>query len=170
MNKPIFVPTYSTEFSAVRSIIKKFLPLLDQGNILRTLLKQGSGFSTRKPPTLASILSPSLPRSSSHQHWLTQRRFFKCRRNHCPCCKYVTKTNIVIDAISQERRYIKQFINCDSTCVVYHIRCEECNIVYVGCTIHKLKTRIQEHNMRLTLMPIIPLMFRNTSFYVMVVI
>lgn len=49
-----------------------------------------------------------------------------------------------MDAIIHERRYIRQFINCDRNHVVYHIKCEDCNVSYIGCTTRKLKTRIQE--------------------------
>lgn len=96
-------------------------------------------------PPLARIPSPCLPQTSSHQHWLHQRGFFKCCRSRCPCCKYTVKTEYIVVAISHERRYVRQFIYCDSIYVVNYVRCVDCNVGYVGCTTRKLKTRILEH-------------------------
>lgn len=121
------------------------MPLLDQDQSLETILKSGCGFSSRKSPTLATILSPSMPHPVRAQHWLSQKGFHKCGGSRCPMCRYTVKTAHVQDPINREKRIIQQFINCNSNHVVYHILCLECNKGYVGCTTRKLKTRIQEH-------------------------
>lgn len=40
---------------------------------------------------------------------------------------------------------IKQFINCNSTYVIYVIYCSICHKFYIGSTIRKLKVQILEH-------------------------
>lgn len=53
---------------------------------------------------------------------------------------------------------IKQFINCDSTYVIYAIHCSICHKSYIGSTIRKLKVRILEH-----LNDIVAITSRNVS-------
>lgn len=103
-DKPTFVTSYSCEFKKIRGGYSK-IPISEQDDSLCLLLKDGCGFSTRKPPNLASILSPNMPQVRPQEHWLSQGVFFRC-----PMCKFTIKTNSVVDAISRESRYIKQFI------------------------------------------------------------
>lgn len=40
---------------------------------------------------------------------------------------------------------INTFIHCDSLFVIYGTHCSVCDLLYVGCALRKLKSRITEH-------------------------
>ena len=40
---------------------------------------------------------------------------------------------------------LRQYINCNTTFVVYVITCRDCNLQYVGCTTNELNVRIRKH-------------------------
>lgn len=68
--------------------------------------------------------------------------FFQSR---CSCCKYVEQTKEVADLIDGSTYKTKNFLNCESQNMIYCIKCNECQIKYVGCTAGRVKDRIREH-------------------------
>lgn len=78
-----FVTTFSKEYKQVVDIIKRNLPILYSGTGLHKVLGVGCHFSSRRAPTLDSLLSLSLFTSQKHQPtWLSYPGSFPCNLKH----------------------------------------------------------------------------------------
>lgn len=53
---------------------------------------------------------------------------------------YICTTNL-----TNSVPHINNFLNCNSTQVIYMIKGKLCNLQYIGCTTRKLKVRVREH-------------------------
>lgn len=146
-NKPMFITTYSTEFTKIRQIINKYIPILKQDTNLHHVLMDGVKSVTRKAPTLQTMLSPSLISIPNKKKgsWLNLKGFFKCGLSRCSCCKYVKQTKEIFNLIDGSTYNIKDFLNCESKNMIYCIQCTQCDIKYIGCTARRIKDRIREH-------------------------
>lgn len=145
-NKIHFVTTYSRQYNQIVAIVKKCLPILYVDKTLYDILQQGYSFSSRRAPTLGSILSPSL----FHPHhpprtWLSTTGSFPCGTSTCRQCRRHRKTKTVTSFSTGKTYTLKHFINCSSKSVVYVVECSACQIQYVGCTIRHLRIRVSEH-------------------------
>ncbi|OCT70327.1 hypothetical protein XELAEV_18037251mg [Xenopus laevis] len=68
----------------------------------------------------------------------------RCGSNRCLTCKYL-KSQEIRSTVTRKTYSIKQFVNCNSTGVIYLITCKKCNKQYIGCTMISAKERIREH-------------------------
>lgn len=147
-NKLTFSTPYSTDFNKIKHIFNKFLPVLYKDEKLRNILDEGCRCVARKGKTLGNYLSPSDVNNYEEKKktWLFKPGFFPCFGKLCNVCKYAEKRTTFVSSRTDSKNYdIRDFINCNSTYVVYNIVCRSCNLIYVGCTKRKLKTRIAEH-------------------------
>lgn len=70
-NVPVFSTPYSSEFTKIRNIVTKYLPILINDPIYGEVL---CGYQVGIPPTLGSSLSPSLfSNEQSRSNWLQFR-------------------------------------------------------------------------------------------------
>ena len=68
---------------------------------------------------------------------------YKCM--NCPHCSSVTQTKSFLDFKTQKTFKINDFINCNTTHVIYRLTCTCPNIFYVGRTKRRLRDRLAEH-------------------------
>lgn len=145
---PHFVTTYSMQYQDIVKIVKQCLPILYADKALYDVHQRGCSFSSKKCPTLGSVLSPSLFRSQTRQSshtWLNVTGSYPCGHGTCrQCCRH--NKSKTVTSFSTGRVYSrKNYINCHSKHVIYVIKCKACQMQYVGCTIHSLRVRISEN-------------------------
>lgn len=91
------------------------------------------------------VVKSEFTKSSPH-NWLTDlpppKGIYPCGR--CHICKFVERSDSFSDAKRKNTYQIKQFINCNTSRVLYMLECP-CRKLYVGKTKHSLKIRIGEH-------------------------
>lgn len=135
------------QYSQVSQIIKKHLPILQGDPILSEVLKDGVSIVSKKAPSLADFLSPSLAVASNDtKHtWLMHRGCFKCASSRCTVCKYIDVSSTFESMATGQMYAIKQFVNCNTSYVVYLITCTLCSVQYVGSTVCKFRTRARRH-------------------------
>ena len=75
---------------------------------------------------------------------LKKLSYKKCLDLNCSICKFAACSNLI-----KYNRFIKIPITCNSSCesshVIYIIRCKKCNYFYIGQTSRSIKERIKEH-------------------------
>lgn len=87
----IFSTPYSNDFSSVKRIIYKYLPILHKDPKLRTIMETGCKVVLKKSKTLGKILSPREFIESKSRTWLFCPGFFPCNDNRCNLCKFAVK-------------------------------------------------------------------------------
>ena len=66
-----------------------------------------------------------------------------CHSDKCQKCPFILETNFVrFNAVNFE---IRQPLDCDSTGIIYIIHCLKCDMIYVGETGNKARTRFNQH-------------------------
>ncbi|XP_053568734.1 usherin [Bombina bombina] len=144
--RPVFITMYSKEYNDICQIIKKSLPILSVDETMDKIIEGGCKYVTRKLRTLANILSPSMLPTSTTDNWLTPKNvFFHCGSRKCTSCSYATLGDTFKSTGDEKSFKIKEYINCNTSYVIYLLTCKLCNIKYVGQTTRTLKTRILEH-------------------------
>lgn len=141
----MFSTPYSTNFPSIKNIFYKYLPILNKDPKLRSILEMGYKVVPRKGKTLGNMLSPSEFVEWKAHTWLFHPGFFPCNDNRCSVCKFTARRSDFVSTHDNKTYKRKQFINCNTTLVVYCIEYTACSLSYVGCTKRKLKTRISEH-------------------------
>ena len=68
---------------------------------------------------------------------------FKCM--NCPHCSNVTQGKTFLDLKTHKSYKINDFINCNTTHVIYRLTCTCPDIFYVGRTKRRLRDRLAEH-------------------------
>ncbi|OCT58568.1 hypothetical protein XELAEV_18002002mg [Xenopus laevis] len=103
-------------------------------------------FVTRKAKTVGNILSPSeVNKNAGTVSWLSTIGMFRCGAARCITCEFMFRSAEFTSSNTKRVYKIKDFINCNSSFVIYLLICTKCNIQYVGCTSRKFKCRMREH-------------------------
>lgn len=93
-----------------------------------------------------AFLSPSdVTNHRVGRTWLFQPGSFPCGANLCSVCKFSIKTKKLFSSDHRKEILLQNFVNCNTTYVVYAVHCKQCDLLYVGCTKRKLRTRIKQH-------------------------
>lgn len=123
------------------------MPILNTDPILNNILTSGVRCVAKKAPTLGGILSPSMITSVNpiNKTWLHNKGNYRCGHARCICCRHMHITKTFKSIITGQTFNVNQYINCNTTFVVYLISCRECGVQYVGSTKCSLKTRIRRH-------------------------
>lgn len=138
--------SHNSQFSQIKSIVERYIPMLSEYTTLDMILQEGFQVVSRRPQTLANILSPSMfSKRAKPPTWLSHKGFFRCGTHPCRACLYANPINNFQNSDSSRSYDVKQYTYCNSCCVVYCIFCNLCNVQYIGCTKGKLKIRILEH-------------------------
>ncbi|XP_056430908.1 uncharacterized protein LOC130369557 [Hyla sarda] len=110
------------------------------------IIKSGVRFAPRRAPTLSNLLVPSMVDTASvTTQWISTKGFHKCGKSRCVVCPFAEKCQKIEGTVDGKCHVIHNFINCDSTFVLYKIMCTQCHLTYVGSTKRSLKKRMQEH-------------------------
>lgn len=158
-SRPILVLDYNNQHTAIKNIVAKYIPILSEDETVGEILRNGYRVITKKSKSLGNMISPSLFCSKNSQPtWLSCKGFFRCGKMRCRSCTFAVETKEFDNGDHTMTYPIKQFINCDSTYVIYAIHCSICHKSYIGSTIRKLKVRILEH-----LNDIVAITSRNVS-------
>lgn len=117
---------------------------------MRDVLADDFRCVAKKAPTLGNTLCPSPVQAtdSNKPTWLKHYGCYKGAHGICTCCKLIEMSQAFTSAKIGLTYNIKQYINCNTTYVVYLITCWMCNIQYVGSTIYKLKVTSSHRSLR----------------------
>ncbi|XP_077148443.1 uncharacterized protein LOC143809192 [Ranitomeya variabilis] len=101
----------------------------------------------KKPPNLRNLLVSAdigSSRTVMRQTFLTtaRRGTFPC--HHCLQCSNITRGDTFTHPRSGKQFPIRSFYSCDSTYVIYFIKCP-CGLGYVGETTQHIRDRISQH-------------------------
>lgn len=135
--------SFSVESSQIVGIFKWHLPILYTDQDIHAVLSGGCNFSSRRAPTLGNMLSSSLFNENDQNSgtWLFTKGWFYST------CRYCNKhkKSYVLSLTTGKTLKMNQYVNCNTTSVVYFIKCKSCKLQYVECAKHPLRIRISEH-------------------------
>lgn len=119
-------------FANIRKIFFRYLPILNRDSKSKSILEMGCKVVPKRGRTLGNILSPSDINTSNAKTCFFQPGSYPCGGNRCNSCKLTTRKKDFIDSNNKKVFKIHQFINCNTTFVVYCIKCLICKLNYVG--------------------------------------
>ena len=66
-----------------------------------------------------------------------------CNKHNCKACPFLDRTPLLKG--HQSDFVVKKMFSCQMTNLVYVLRCQRCNVLYIGETGRTLETRFSEH-------------------------
>ncbi|OCT95527.1 hypothetical protein XELAEV_18013213mg [Xenopus laevis] len=134
----------------VLDIVKKYIPILYADDDFHKILKGGVNSIPRRSHTLRDHLSPSMYREMNkgdqrNRSFLKTEGSHKCGSRRCITCQHMKISKEFKSTVTNTSFKIRDYINCNTSTVVYLITCLKCQKQYVGCTSKTLKERIREH-------------------------
>ena len=143
-SRPFFASQYSTVAPNIQRIIKNNWAIIESDSTLRQVFPEPPMFSFRRAPTLRDKLMHSHLAPLKKGCWLNKPiGMFRCM--NCPHCTNVLQTKTFVDLKTQKTYKINDFINCNTTHVIYRLTCTCPDIFYVGRTKRRLRDRLAEH-------------------------
>ena len=151
IKKPKQAPSrlcFSTQYTPAAGLIKnvflKHWHILKSDPKLANICADPPLFSFRRSRSLRDRLVHSDMNAPSPPSWLPKppQGFYKC--GNCAQCSNSTNTKFFTHPRTGKKYKISSFINCNSTHVVYMLKCP-CGLAYIGQTKRPLKVRIGEH-------------------------
>uniref|UniRef100_A0A8C5QN04 GIY-YIG domain-containing protein n=1 Tax=Leptobrachium leishanense TaxID=445787 RepID=A0A8C5QN04_9ANUR len=144
-----FLTKFNGRSRDIEKALSRCWPVLQNDQVLSKYLPAFPRVIYRKANSVKNSLAPScLPLENNKElnpHPLLNRPkgFFKCKM--CSMCRDLkAKVDQFKSIRTGKEYYIKEFINCNTTNVVYLLQCG-CGAQYIGKTKRKLKERIYEH-------------------------
>ena len=74
-----------------------------------------------------------------------------CNHPRCACCKHLDTNISYHNSTGTITRQVSRSFDCNSSNIIYLIKCKTCNKQYVGMTERKLKERLNNHRSDITL-------------------
>lgn len=145
MTCPMLVTTYSTCAEQIKQIVKNNWPIIKSDPLLNKVFPDPPIVSFRRAPTLRDKLMHSHLPAEKKKHWLGKPSgTFKCM--NCPHCSNIAQTKSFIDTHNNKVYKQNDFINCNTTFVIYRLTCP-CpeGFFYIGRTKRRLRDRLAEH-------------------------
>ncbi|KAL2080587.1 hypothetical protein ACEWY4_024380 [Coilia grayii] len=139
-----FVSEYSTASKQVTHIIKKHWKVLHCDSSLHHLTSSPPRFCFKRGKNIRDMVVSSTYMEPRKTTWLTRGLHGNYRCGKCAYCAHTLDTKTFTHPHSGKKYNIKQFINCQSTHVVYMLKCP-CGLLYIGQTKRNLKLRFAEH-------------------------
>ena len=135
-----FTVTYNPNLTKVTKILHQHIPILHSQDETKRLANYKIITAFRRAKNLADIMirndiTPAKKKESGSQ---------KCGKN-CITCKYIVPTKEAFNKNRSFKYTIHQYLDCNSTSVVYLLWCNICNIQYIGQTSMSLKERMYGH-------------------------
>lgn len=151
--KPITNPTNNIHSSHIFPIITHYDNISQQLNrYIRSQLKDNEVFENvtmvsayKNHKSFKNILTSgkiSHPRTDFIKHTGTINT---CNHPKCACCKHLDTNLTYTNSSSTKRFHISRNFHCNSTNIIYLIKCKICNKLYVGLTERQLKDRLNNH-------------------------
>ncbi|CAJ0927866.1 unnamed protein product [Ranitomeya imitator] len=147
VNRIAFVNTYHPFMSMFQGLIRKHWPLLGTSYPNISEFQVAPLMCHKKPPNLRNLLVSADIGSSK---LVTKQTFLATARKgtfpclHCLQCSNITRGDTFTHPRSGKRFPIRVFFSCDSTYVIYLIKCP-CGLGYVGETTQHIRDRISQH-------------------------
>ena len=91
-----------------------------------------------------SVVTSMYKSPSTSSNWLTEELCGNHPCGRCTHCSNTSTTKVFYHPHTGQEYKIKHFINCNTTHVVYMLKCP-CSKIYIGQTKRNLKIRIAEH-------------------------
>lgn len=139
---------FSTEYSdiagEIKNTVRKHWHILQSDPSLKDICAEPPIISFRRSRSLRSRLVQTTQTPPKQLTWLPSppEGFYRCGR--CTHCSNSSDTKYFSHPHTGKRLKINTFINCNTTHVVYILKCP-CGLIYVGQTKRSLKLRIAEH-------------------------
>lgn len=144
------VVTYSASLPNLNNILRKHFRILQQNDKLNTLFPEPPRVVYRRGRNLKDILVQS--KSSPSQTFGCQ----PCEKSRCQVCNHMIRTNQIKSAKSDFVFKINTTLNCDTANVIYVLRCNLCDMDYVGQTGTPFRLRFNNHKSHVNSLPHLP--------------
>lgn len=143
-SRPFFVTQYSMEARHIKRIILDNWAIIKSDPVLQQIFPQPPLVSYRRAPTLRDKLVHSYLPPAIKENWL-KRPIGLYRCMNCPHCSNIIPSKNFVDFKSNKIYKIRDFINCNTTFIIYRLSCPCKNVFYVGRTKRRLRDRLAEH-------------------------
>ena len=139
-----FSTGYTPEAGRMKNVIRKHWHVLKSDPTLKDICANPPRFIFRRAGNIRDRLVHSDMSNPPQTTWLSNPPlgFYKC--GNCAQCSNSTNTKEFSHPRTGKKYSISSFINCNSTHVVYLLKCP-CGLAYIGQTKRQLKLRISEH-------------------------
>ena len=126
---PLIV-TYHPGLPPLKSILHKYLPILNVSQRLGPAVKDPPLVAYRRPPNLKDLLVRA--------RFVTTRPPYtgnsQCHQARCKTCQHIRAIDKVKSSVTGKIHRIKASADCKTANVVYVIQCTKCAVQYVGET------------------------------------
>lgn len=136
---PSLIVKYNDATQNFKNILRKHHNILQTNPLLKSLFPDCINVVYKKEKSIGDILVRAKINSDDN------KGCFPCNNKPCTICQYVITTNEVRSNNGTFRHKIQQRLDCNSSNAIYLIRCQKCNIDYVGETGRSVRVRIKEH-------------------------
>ena len=137
----IFVSEWHPSLSKLPTILKKHYHLLQSDQNLSEVFPEPPSVAFRRPKSIRNHLIRGDILRNKTEPTCTK----PCGKN-CKICKCLSSaTEIANPKMKNTTQKIKHFGSCDSSNLIYAVRCKKCNELYVGHTGEKLQVRMSKH-------------------------
>lgn len=143
-----FITTYSVQHKSIKNLINKHWHIINNDQILRTVLPNRPQMVYKGAPSLRNRVAPNVLNSPIIKASLFENLagFYQCRR--CRVCSHngctQRRTHMFSSTSTSREHEIELFITCFTEGVVYLNQCP-CGLQYVGRTKRPLSVRLNEH-------------------------
>lgn len=144
------VVTYSSSLPNLTNILRKHFNILQQSDKLSTLFPVPPRVVYRRGRNLKDVLVHS--KCSASQNFGCQ----PCGKSRCQVCEHIERTTQIKSARSEFSFKINATLNCDTENVVYVLRCNLCNMDYIGQTSTPFRIRFNNHKSHVNSLPHLP--------------
>ena len=148
-DRPVFSVLYNPKLPSISRIVRKHWNVMTtMDSNMKEIFPEPPMVAYKQPPNLGKqLIRTKLPQKQRKSSRIREQKgFFKCSKSNCRTCIYAEPTNEITSSNSKEVKVrIKQKIDCETSNVLYRIRCKKCNMEYVGETGRSVRDRISEH-------------------------
>ncbi|XP_068096634.1 uncharacterized protein [Hyperolius riggenbachi] len=144
-NRIPIVVTYNPKLKTLRKILKALQPILHKDKRLKDVFPDLPLLAFRQPPNLRQMIIRSALSTPETPGTLP------CNNTRCETCPYILSTSQIQIPNSQKYHQIQDQFSCETSNVVYMIRCMKCPSrgIYIGETGQKLRTRMNHHRFKI---------------------
>lgn len=143
-----FITNFNAQHKEIETIIQQHWEILRMDKVLGKVIPVRPSFIYRRGPTFGDQVVQKIidPPKRPSMFWQQMKGFFACRR--CRSCSQVRHHLRGLTTFTSPANGcmfdIKSFITCQTTHVVYAMKCP-CDLIYIGRTKRSLTKRISEH-------------------------
>lgn len=146
------VLTYSSKIPKVNDILRRNFNIIKQSDRLSAIFQQPPRVVYRRGKNLRDLLVNAKTEPPERAQGCRP-----CGKPRCKVCTHIETTNIAQASRSTFKYAIKENLNCDTSNVIYKLRCLVCNQEYIGQTETPFRTRFNNHKSHVKGLPGLPL-------------